>query len=237
MKDFKGNLSTIYCYVLLTIVFAITFIVMIGLVQLIFTGTANMETVASLISSFSNFIVSICSILLVCYAVKTYKKWKVDKTINEYKQLISLTFCIYHTARQIYNSLNIYQGNSDKIIHEYEKCSRDELKGFMVREFNEIQKSYCKLSEIIDVLGAIHSIEQEEELIRLRVYAANIMLKIQKDISKPEKTMKEFKETDKNKVFIDEILKIKIFNINSKEDFSLSDFKNSIDLNVRHLLK
>ena len=238
MKDLKENLSTIYWYVLLTIVSAITFIVILGLVQLIFTGTANMETVASLISSFSNFTVSICSILLVCYAGKTYKKWKVDKTINEYKQLISFSFRIYHTARHVYNLLNLYPGSKiNNVIERLEENSEDTVEKIVDEYMDEIRNSFFKLSEIIDVIGAINPIEQEEELIPLRKYAVNIMLKIEKDISKPEKIMKEFKKIDKDKVFIDEVSKIKVFNINSEEKFSLSDFKNSIELSVKHLLR
>lgn len=219
MKSY--TFSEIMWMLLCIIIYIITFLVICGLLQLIFTDKANFGSVTDILAV-------ACNCFLVFFAYTTYNNWKSDKTVEELKKLVFASYSIYHTTTQFYDSLNLILKNKEKPILIDGKKLNVTKTILTLESYNEaIKKHHSDFSKMIDFFVYFKP-KDEKKLFRLRAQATSIMLRVNSDLSQISEIEIDIKKIDveENSTFLDEIVKVKLFN---ESKFSLADFRNDFD--------
>lgn len=235
MKDY--SLSESFWYILLALIYILFFISFCGLIQLIFTGKANIGSISDLLT------VALNSVLAGC-AFVAYRNWKKDKIVDDVKAVITNAYTIYHSSRQFYNTLYCYRIAPSSTEAEGKKLDYEGFKETLNKQYQELDNAYHNLSKNIDILCFFYK-NDESNLFEIRSQSAIIRGKVKDELNSfpasDNKTIpifEDIKQKNTEKIFLDLIIEKNIFpRPNHEKSFSLSSFKTNFTKVTKSILK
>ena len=239
MKNY--SLSESFWYILLALIYILFFISFCGLIQLIFTGKANMGSISDLLT------VALNSVLAGC-AFAAYRNWKKDKIVDDVKAVITDAYIIYHSSRQFYNTLYCYHVDPSSTEAEGKGLSYEDFRETLNKQYQELDNAYHNLSKNIDILCFFYK-NNENNLFEIRSQSAYIRCKVKEELdsfpvrdSKTISIFEKIKQKNKKESILDLIIEENIFPLPNQvgtpdESFSLSCFKTNFTKATKSILK